>query len=362
MKKVLFCLSSLSLTNGVAAFIMNQYEENLKNEVKIDFFIVKPLVDTKYKAIIEKNKSKIYIAPKTSKLNRYFKIKKYIINEVLSKDKYDIIHINLVDIFAIACADAAQCRVKEVIYHVHNPKVQASFQFFRNILNKLMIKKANKLYACSQFAGESMFNDKKFTIVRNLIDIERFKFNEINRKKIRNELGIGENEIIIGTIARITEQKNPFIMLDIFKKLNTINKNYNFLWVGEGNMKETVEKYILKNNINNCFLVGEKNNVEDYYSSFDIFMLLSKFEGMGIVFIEAQASGLITFASSNVPADVSETELVNICNLENVNEIVSEICEISKYIGKSRTEYNQILLENSKYSKLNDKNFLYNIY
>lgn len=362
MKKVLFCLSSLSLTNGIAAFVMNQYEKNLEHNIQFDFLLVKPIVDPDFRLRIEKNGGNIFIIKSSSKFKRYFEVKKFINKNILSKYNYDIVHINLVDIFALACVNAFKKNVKEIIYHVHNPKSKASFQFLRDLINKIIIKNSTKLYACSEHAGKSMFKNNKFTIVRNLIDLKKFKYNEINRKKIRDELNINDDNFVFGVVGRITDQKNPYLIIDFFKKISGNNKSSSLLWVGDGDLKENVIQYVYNNNIDNTYFIGEVKNVEDYYSSFDAFILLSKYEGMGIVFVEAQASGLITFASENVPIDVFETKLIHTINTTKMEKSYLVVQDSLKELTKDRVYWNSYLQKNSKFSTENLENYLYNLY
>lgn len=66
---------------------------------------------------------------------------------------------------------------------------------------------ATDYFACSQKAGEFMFANKKFTVLKNAIIVNNFIYNENERNRLRKELGI-EGKIVIGHAGRFCEQKN----------------------------------------------------------------------------------------------------------------------------------------------------------
>lgn len=368
-KKILICMSSLSKTNGVATFVMNYYDELLRNNYIIDFFLMKKNISNeRYIKKIEVNNGKIFYMSETNKRNRYKNVKNYLQTEILSKNQYDIVHVNLVDIYALACINGAKSKkIKNIIYHIHNPRNKSNMMVLRDFINYLCIKNATHLAACSKDSAKSMFKNNKCVILNNSIDVEKYKFNNCMRCEIRNKLKLLDSEIVIGTVARLTDQKNPYKIIEIIQELLKNNSNVKFLWVGDGDLKEKINTKIEQEKILDKFIIlGNQENVERFYSAMDIFLLPSKFEGLGIVFLEAQASGLLTYASNVVPKDAQVTDLLHFIDINKTSAEWSEI--INKDIMNNkcidlgeRIFYNEIV-KNSEFNIKNKKNDLIKYY
>ena len=97
-------------------------------------------------------------------------------------------------------------------------------------------------------------------------------------------------------------------MKQLFKKLQ---ENAKLIWIGDGEMKPELEVSIDSMGLQNeCILLGKKSDVENWYAAMDLFFLPSKFEGLGIVFLEAQCTGLPCLGSTNVPVETEVTDLM----------------------------------------------------
>lgn len=177
-------------------------------------------------------------------------------------------------------------------------------------------KYATNYFACSKEAGVWLFgkkivNSNRFMIVHNAVDLEKYKFNVEVRERIRNDLKIDENTIVIGHVGRFVELKNHDFLVDVFYEFYEIHPNSKLLLIGTGikenEIKEKVKRLGIEENV---IFVGFRENVNDYMCAMDLFVLPSKTEGLGLVLIEAQASGLKCFTSKDVvpnEVDVSKT-------------------------------------------------------
>lgn len=302
-KKVLIQIRDLRLGNGVATCIMNYYKHTVLQGFHIDFLLNR-IIDSPFMELVKQNDGEIFVLPvDTSK--PCLKNLKYI-NKILDNE-YDIVHVNISGLNALACLFTAYCkRIHTRIYHAHNPKENSSLKaFLRSLIYETpSVWFANTYAACSQSAGESLFGKKNFYILRNAMDTSKYVYDSQARLNLRDQLQIA-NKFVVGTVCRIAEQKNPFFTVDVFEKVIQKNRDAVLLWVGDGPLKDKLKKYIVEKNLeNNVMLLGARNDVEKLYSAMDVFLLPSKFEGLGIVFIEAQISGVECYASQNVPTDV----------------------------------------------------------
>jgi len=213
------------------------------------------------------------------------------------------------------------------IAHSHCIDFQTDSQLKKLIgdLFKVPLNKyANNYFACSKEAGEWLFGNKitnsdKFKIVHNAVDLQKYKFDAETRNKIRSDLKIDSNTVVMGHVGRFVNLKNHDFLIDIFYEFNQMCKNSKLLLLGTGikenEIKEKVKKLELEENV---IFVGFKNNVNDYMCAMDLFVLPSKAEGLGLVLIEAQASGLKCFASQDVvPEEVNVSNTIEFISLNS---------------------------------------------
>ncbi len=305
-ERILFVAPNLRVSNGVTTFLMNHYPYLLNAGNVVDFLLLYK-VESPYIKYIQENGGQIFQYPNNNK----YSIENYrYVKEVINKNKYSIIHINTSGMFAYwALIAADRLGVEFRIYHSHNPKENTSLKGIVRecVFDFLCFRRTTHFAACTDFAGRSVFGKRKFFTIKNGIDFSRFKFNQESRNDIRKRLGI-EDKKVIGTVCRQADQKNPLFIVDIINELQKINENYVLLWIGSGSMINETKNYIESMGMNeNVLFLGDKEDVDCYYSAMDTFLLPSKYEGLGIVYMEAQASGLLCFASDVVPRDTNLT-------------------------------------------------------
>ena len=341
---------------------MNYYKSLIENNYLVDFLLVDIGVsDSNYLDIINKNNGKIYYVPTGSILNR-IKRTQLKIKEILEAEKYDIVHVNLVDLYAYGCiSEAKKHNIKKIIYHVHNPYTIGKLLFFRNILNHACINMATDLVACTEHAGKSMFHKRNFSIIRNAIYFEKYKYNSIYRKEYRKELNL-EGKFVIGAVGRLAKQKNPLFAFKIFKEILKYRSDAHFVWIGTGKMQNKIVNYAKKNKmLNNITFLNDREDVNKIYSAFDIFLLPSKYEGLGIVFLEAECSGLPIYTSTKVPHEIKKCNLVHFLSLKHSHKFWAT--EILKKYQKdtNRNDYFEIL-KNTDYDLDKNHDALINLY
>jgi len=157
-------------------------------------------------------------------------------------------------------------------------------------LDKYFLKKFDSIVAVSdaveasiEAAGVSRLKIKK---INNGIAVSEFQNNQITAD-LKNDLGLPENSIVIGSVGRISEEKGHTYLLasasDIIKKYPYVY----FLIVGDGDLKNKLEKEYKSSNI---IFTGLRRDVSQLYQCMDIFILPSLNEGLPMVLLEAMAS------------------------------------------------------------------------
>lgn len=314
--RVLIQIRDLRIGNGIATCIMNYYPYTISNEISIDF-LVNRIVESKYMEQVQSKGSNIFVLPKDSNKPNIDNWR--FINNVLKKNQYDILHTNISGWNALAALMLANINnVKTRIYHAHNPKENSSLKArLRSIIYETpSVYFANSYIACSQLAGKSIFGKRLFSLLPNSFDTSKFIFDIKARNDLRKQLHI-ENNFVVGVVGRFAEQKNPLFIIEILAEMIKLKSNVICLWAGSGPMEKLVIEKAQKLNIKkNLILLGNRQDINKLYSAMDVFLLPSIFEGLGIVFVEAQLSGLPTFGSDILPEEVNISPLMSKLSLK----------------------------------------------
>ncbi len=318
-KRVIISSANLRNGNGIASCIMSYYDGLLSNGYQVDF-VLQSNVPSQHMEHVETSGGKIFFYPhntgKPNKENAQF------IENVLRNGDYDIVHNNLTGLNGVVfLRTAKRCGIKNRIHHSHNPHETSSAKArIRSLLyDPACARLATKGLACSSLAGDDVFGKNKYVILPNAIDPEQYTFDSVFRNTFREEYELTD-KFVIGTVCRHAEQKNPFFIIDVFNEIHKADGRARLLWIGSGPLTEEVQRYIDSKGIHDYVLMlGARKDANKIYSAMDVFFLPSLFEGLGMVYIEAQASGLYCFASDVIPVDTAITPNIEYISLkENV--------------------------------------------
>lgn len=180
---------------------------------------------------------------------------------------------------------------------------------------------ATDRWACGIDAGKWLYGKRdfgqgKFTVVPNAININAYRFNLTARDQLRKEFKISSDVKIIGNVARLSLQKNQEFLLESFAKVSNQERYVLFL-VGSGELKDELEAKATQLHINNNVrFLGSRTDVPALLSMFDLFILPSKFEGLPVSLVEAQAAGLPCLASSTITEEVNVTGNIKYLSLD----------------------------------------------
>lgn len=294
------------LGGGVESVIMNYYRHIDRNKIQFDFICDEDSTNIPYEEI-EKLGGKVILCPPYQKLPKYLKLLKNLFRE----KKYRIVHsnINTLSVFPLYAAKKAGVPVR--IAHSHstsNPR-EWKKNIMKNTLRPFSKRYATDYFACSELAGRYLFGDKTYDngdvkIIRNAIDVEKFKFDPEARKKLRKEIGIKNTDFVIGHIGRFCEAKNHSFLIDIFAEVKKEKPNAKLVLTGQGPLREEIEKKVKELGLEkDVFFLGQRNDSNKLYSLFDVFCLPSLYEGLPVVGVEAQANGVKALFSTEVTSE-----------------------------------------------------------
>lgn len=295
-------------SGGIEAYLMNYFRRFDRNKVVFDFVTECPAVA--YEEEITRLGGKIYHIP----ARRENLIKHMLsLRKIVSENGYDTVYFNLLSASAVFSELALfGKRNARIITHSHNDSVgnRKVHIALRPLLNRM----TDTRFACSDAAAEFMFGKRyaeKATLIRNAIEADVFQFDASVRDAVRKEFQFG-NKLVVGHVGRLCYQKNTLFLIDIFHEIRKRNENAVLLLIGDGEDRDAVcQKIRALELADSVVMTGVRPDVARLMQAMDVFLLPSRFEGLGIVLIEAQAAGLLCFASSAVPHEAKATGLLH---------------------------------------------------
>jgi glycosyltransferase involved in cell wall biosynthesis len=245
-------------------------------------------------------------------------------------------------------------------------------------IEKIIIRYADHLIFISEsvrnyFISKFYINKKKYSIVKYGINSK--KFTKLNCNKFYNlkkSLAITKNTYVIGCVARHVEQKNLNFLLKAFAKFTNDNSNIEtkLIMIGKGNLTSDLKNLAINLGINNKIVwVSHTNNVNLYFKLFNVYCICSKYEGFGLVLLEALAFGLpiVATKSGSFPEIVINNRngyLVDQNNIDNFSHRIKDSLRLIKTNNFKKKQQNylnnnfslkKVFLNTDKIYKLNIK-------
>lgn len=319
MIKVLYTVNGLRV-NGMSSVIM-QYMMGLHDR-GYEFVLFTDEVANQYLNIIKQCGAKLI----TSKKRRQNQFAYFLeLCSVIKKEHIDIIHAHgnsatiAVEMFA-----AMICGVKIRVAHSHNTTC------IHKNADRLLRPVFNVTYThgigCGVEAGKWLFGEKKHQVIKNGINLGKFAYSSDQRHRIRQSLKIDENTHVIGHVGRFTDQKNHEAILSIFMQYLRKHEDSMLLLIGDGpkyqEIVELADRFCIAEHV--CFY-GTTSETAAMYSAMDVFLFPSKFEGVPLTLVEAQANGLPCFISDRISEEVIQSELIFVLKLDEKDKWVHKL-------------------------------------
>ena len=332
MIRVLQIIDNMDI-GGMESMLMNYYRNIDRDKVQFDF-----LISSRDKCFYEDEIRKMggHIYKVTSRRKNPIANRREMTN-FFKTHNYKIVEIHQGVTYLLPLKLAKINKTKKII--VHNHGVDSKYKkglyniFRKKIVIPYIAKAATEFFACSKLVLGDLFNQeiikkKKYIIINNAIDAEKFKYNKKIRDKLRKELNI-ENKFVIGHVGNFTYPKNQKFVIELAKRMPEAT----FVLVGDGEMFEEYKKIKIKNII----FCGARNNVNEIMQAFDVFVLPSLWEGLPLVAIEAQAAGLPVLLSDAVSSETKITDDVDFLPLD-LDKWINAINELKHYNRKDNSE------------------------
>lgn len=323
---------------GVTQYVLNLWKNIDRNKIQFDFVTFSQYLD--FESELINSGSRIYHMSCYPEQERQTFINEF--NKILNHN-YDVIELHTSYWKDIIVEQLAKkCGIKKIIIHAHSSGITANLsneEIEKATRKHVAVRKqvtdalATDFWACSTKAAQWLFGGniavEKIKIIHNAIDVKKFTFNKEVRKKIRQQLNWND-QFIIGNVGRLESVKNHTFIIELFKQVHDKNQNSKLLLVGEGSLRESIEKKIGELDLeNDVLLLGKRDDVEKWLQAMDVFILPSFFEGLPIALVEAQCTGLKCIYSDNISDEVKITDNAIQLPIDSMNEWVKRIMEES---------------------------------
>lgn len=301
---------------GLETMLMNYYRHIDRTKVQFDFLVHRD-VEADYDQEITQLGGKIYhvsrLVPWSKKYQRELK------SFFKQHPEYKIVHVHQDCLSSVALKCAKACGVSVRIAHSHSSSAVKNIKYPIKIhYMKQIPKYATHMFACGKQAGDWMFSFNQYAIVRNAIDIERYRYLLDVDKKVRDEWQLGDH-LVIGHVGNFTEAKNHKFLLEVFQEILKRVPEARLLLVGGGERQEVFMKKVNDLGIQkNVIFTGVRSDVNELLQAMNVFVFPSLYEGLPVTLVEAQTSGLPCVISDRISDEcIISANLVSSMSLDD---------------------------------------------
>ncbi|MBR3071934.1 glycosyltransferase family 1 protein [Fibrobacter sp.] len=316
--RILHMIGSLNV-GGSQAMIINLHKAIDKSKVQFDYIVDHP-DQLYYESVVKELGGKIYCMP-TFKGYNLFEIRKAWKQFFKDHPEYKILHSHVRSYASLYLPIAKNAGLKTII-HSHNTSsgkgLKAVVKF---CLQRGLRKNVDYYFACSDVAGKWLFGEEitkqsNYHVLNNAIDVEKYAYSEMSRKKIRDEFNL-KNELVVGHVGRFHPQKNHSFLVDIFAEIHKKRPDSVLMLVGTGDLMDSVKEKAAELKLDDSVIfTGSRADVNELLSAFDVFVFPSLFEGLPVTLVEVQAAGLPCFSSDTVTKEVDFDRKINYISLD----------------------------------------------
>ncbi len=311
-RKVLLFNDVFLQAGGIETLLANWYDQVDREKISFDFAILsnRNLNQTFAQKVLTNGDT--FLCSQGQDWNLLARLKFYIkLYQLIRRKQYDVFCYNSFPLLLFPCLLAKCAGAKKVVILCHGTGVLAPtyWQKLKKQISGWCIRMFTDVQGVvSHKVGQAFFGTRTFTVLYQGIDTKRFSFAATVREQVRRELGLS-GQFVLGTVGRIVEDKNPSFILNLFKQVVAQNPAARLVWVGSGPLAQSVREQTQKMGMGEqVIFTGARPDTPRYYNAFDAFVLPSFCEGLPLVWLEAQASGLPCFVSDAVTTEA------NVCN------------------------------------------------
>lgn len=322
---VLHVVPSMSLRAGMTSVVMNYHHAIDASKVHFDYLYINPPEERIAEA--EMLGAQVWRVPFTPRPSGFSQIQRFFSEHA---GEFDIVHCHQIFTPEVIGLPAKKNGAKRIIAHSHATRFSDKrLSGMRNFLvSRFVGFFATDYVACSDAARVLLGRrGKNAYIMHNAIDCARFAFDKKARMQVRQELGVAESTLLLGTLGRLETQKNQLFLPEVMRVLADKGVDCRLAIAGTGSLRDRIVVASADFGVSGrVMLLGDRPDAPRLYSAFDVFLLPSIFEGLPVSGVEAQVSGLPCIFSDSITREVAfgECSFVPLGNARAWADAVSE--------------------------------------
>lgn len=223
--------------------------------------------------------------------------------KILRTEGVDILHCHKHKSVFYGTIAGKMANVPIILAHVHG--MGRTRNFNRKFLNRFLLSHVDRIFAVGEAVKDDILksnpavNPEKVINTGNSIDYDYFSSSVYNKQTVHKKFGIPENSSVFGTAGRLAPTKGLRYLIRAFAQIKKQLRNVELLIAGTGELKDRLEKRAVKLGCrDSVHFIGHIDNMPEFYSAVDVFVLPSVAEGLPKVIIEAMAAGVLCIATN----------------------------------------------------------------
>ncbi len=317
--------------NGIANCVMNYISRLDPARVQCDL-VCPNEPDSTARDQVERTGGRVFVLPGRNR-HPFSYIRK--LSRIIRERRIEIVHAhgNSATLAAeMIAAKRGGARVR--MPHSHN--TTCSMKVADKLLRGVFYRTSTDNIACSFAAGDWLYPKRKYTVLNNAIDAEKFRYSQTIREETREQLSIAPEEFVLLHIGAFNEQKNQSYLLEAFQALLLKKPDYRLLLVGDGERRASCEARAEALGFRKqVSFLGLRDDIPALLSAADAFVLPSLHEGLPLTLVEAQCAGLPCVASDRVTPESALTNLVSFAPIERTEHFAAAMEAMERTVRKT---------------------------
>lgn len=316
MKSVLYVVDKMN-RGGAETFLMNILRNINKDKYAI-YFLCFGNDKFDYQDEIEQLGGKIIRIPRHTNPLRLIRE----IRQVIRRYGVEVIHahIQLASMYSIIAGRLE--RVSTRLTHSHSMSAGRAgglaYKIYEFVAKKVIGYYSTHLIACGEEAGRYLFSKRPFEVIVNGIVLADFAFSAERRSDFRRQHGFGDDDFLIGMVARLEEVKNHKFAIEVFRRYCERHPKARLVLAGRGSLQRDLERLVEKSGLaERVVFLGLVEDTASLYSGLDLVIMPSLYEGLPVSLVEAQANSLRCLCSDRVDKDSNVGGLVEFLSIDN---------------------------------------------
>ncbi|AZV50001.1 glycosyltransferase family 1 protein [Bacillus halotolerans] len=369
-QRVLHVLSGMN-RGGAETMVMNLYRKMDRSKVQFDFLTYRndPCA---YDEEILSLGGRLFYVPSIGQSNPLTFVKN-VRNTIKENGPFSAVHAHTDFQTGFIALAARLAGVQVRVCHSHNTSWKTGFNWKDclqlMVFRRLILAYATELCACGEDAGRFLFGRsnmerKRVHLLPNGIDLDLFSPAGQAADDEKKARGIASDRLIIGHVARFHEVKNHAFLLKLAVHLKKRGVRFQMVLAGDGPLREQMEEEARRLNLlSDVLFLGTEEHIHELMRTFDVFVMPSLYEGLPVVLVEAQASGLPCIISDKITEKVDTgLGLVKRVSLSKPMDIWAETIVRAAAAGRPKRELVKDTLAKLGYDARRNVGALMNLY